>query len=349
MEGNRTNCSLGESLLAIEKQLSFAAYTVVTPIYFIIGILSRGLCLVAFYKQSKHDKAYGYQGFAALSELFEVITVALCMATRNNFAGYRLPGATWFQKSYALMWYAAHLASPLEQGMITTSLLISLSMAADRTFAMAKPFLYKNINHRRHQLIAATISFTLGLSTSAFDAFRYQLRYDGIKYEMTVKEEYVATQGAFALAIFRNVVRILANLALVLCNILMIVYYRLKAHKVRAMDGNEERMAKRKSTHRTLVMLTLCQSVFTTSDLTMFNVYYSLVYMDSRFTSCFGKVMAPMDDLVLQITGVLEVFVLLSISRNFRAIISSVLCCKGKHAGGAHVDHSPAPGHGQKT
>lgn len=330
MAANST-CYLGD-ITSITNQVYIAAYRVIPPFYFIIGILSRSISLAAFYRQYREEKAFAYQFLASLSDLVEVVTVTLYILTRNNLSGYRLPGVLWYQENYSLMWYAAHLSSPLEQGFVTISLLMALSMAADRVFAMAKPFAYKNANHYRNQLLAFICCFVLGLSTSAFDLFRYQVRLKGasnVLYEIFVDNAYIASGVAIGFDIIRNTVRIAGNVALVACNVSMIALYRANAQKVEVSDTNKERALKRKFKQKQLLILTLCQSFFTTIDLTMYNIYYTMVYTSPNFTNCFGKIFSPVCSAVLQLASLLEFFVLFAVSKQFRDVIIS--CLKWKN------------------
>lgn len=320
-------CNLGESLPIIEYNLSVVAYQILPTIYFFIGIITRSLCLFAFYKHLKKEKEYIYQIFASLSELLEVITITLLFVTKNNLSGYDLPGALWFQKSYALMWYSAVISSPLANGFITTSLLISVSMAADRLFAIGKPFVYKNINRQRHQLIAIVICIALGLSTSAFDVFRCRTHPKGDIYEIILDDDYVETIAALSLSWVRNIVRIFGNLALIFCNIATIVYYRKNINKT-APNENTQRLTKRIATQKTLLLLTVCQSIFKTIYLTLLNIYYSLAYIDTSFTKCVDIIFGPTLDIVKQITDSFEFFAMLGVSRHFRESILRCLKCK---------------------
>lgn len=322
---NKSACGdWSDTVDTLANQLSIVAYRGITPFYFVIGMITRGICLIAFYKQYKKEKAFAYQIYSSLSQLLEVIMVSLCILTRNNLSGYRLPGVIWYQKSYGLMWYAACLASPLDQSFVTICLLISLSMAADRALALAKPLIYRSLNHKRIQLIAMAMCFALGLSTSIFDVFRYHVIENDDRYIIVIDQVYTSLTIAVIFGWFRNIIRIIGNLSLVMCNITMVICYRMKV--VDHTEGNQQRIASRKFVQKTLLLLTICQSVFTTIEMTTYNTYYILLYDDPSFYSCFSRVLSPVCYLVQQMAGILNVFILFAISKQFRETIFRCLC-----------------------
>lgn len=161
MANNTSNiCNFDKSTIILRDQLSFAAYIAITPIYFLVGLISHVFCLITFYKHYKKEKAFAYQFFVSFSQLLVVIMVSSSNTMLMNLSGYRLPGSLWFQQSYYLM-RAAYLASSLYNGFLTVSLLMSVSLAADRLFAIMKPFVYNKIKKGHHQAFAVALCFLL--------------------------------------------------------------------------------------------------------------------------------------------------------------------------------------------
>lgn len=320
---NSTPCSLVLDNQNLINGLNFAAYYVSTPIYFVFGVSTRVVTLIAFYKQYKKNKdnGYGFQIIATTCDLLEIIVVTTSFLSFIA-NGFRFPpGAAWFQRSYVLMWYSAHLSAQY-QSFITASLLISLCMAIDRAFALAKPFAYKTIKHGWRRSIAVIACYSLGILTGIFDVFRYDITEDGDLYKYVVNEEYVKMTSSIVLAHVRNAVRMISILALICCNIAMIFCYRSHAKKIAISDATSaSRSVKRKATQKTLVLLTICQSTFTAVDVSFYTAYYSLVYATSTFSSCGGKLMAPMNDLTLHAATILEFVALCAISKEFRDTI----------------------------
>lgn len=329
---NTITCETGnvDYYRSVGLELSFLCYTVLTPFYFLIGVFSRTICFIAFYRQYKHEKAYGYQIYVALSDTLEVITKSIDNVTNHNLAGFQLPGALWFQQNYFLMWYSAHLASPLAGVFITTSLFINTSMACDRLFVLWSPFAHQKIDHFRHQLIAITTCFLIGLSTSIFECFSYNVISDGYKYIMVVNEDFSQSETAFALQLLRNVIRMIGNVAIIGCNIAVVLLYYFRTHQNEILQGRLEHRIRVKSVQRTLFFLTISQSFFTTIDITMYTIYNSLFYTLDDFSDCIGKILGPATALTLQIACILEFGAIMIISRSFRNTILSCLTCKNR-------------------
>lgn len=208
---NNTTCFLPDWYRVINEKTYFSVYYVVTPSYFVLGLFGHILFVSAFLQQLKHDSAYLYQIFTSANEILEIITFTLFVTTFHWFSGFVNPGANWFMANYACMWYAAHMAIPLINMFITSSMFLSLSTTADRLYALLRPFQYKNANHRRHKIAAFSFSFIVGIGTSVFDCFRFQLTWNGDVNTMSVDEVYVGSMTATVLAELRNAVRILGK------------------------------------------------------------------------------------------------------------------------------------------
>lgn len=327
MANNTTSTScLDETAERIKDNLSLAAYELFLPFYFLIGVFGHGICLYAFCKQYfKKETAFAYQILVSFGDLVECIVMSFGHLIAGNFSGLRLPGFTWFQENYAMMWFAAHIAVFLEQAVVTISLLLYVMMAADRAFAVAYPLRHKALNHERLQILAAIISLTVGLSTSIFDGFRYEVRPKGRKYEMYVDEAFLNSTIGFVCDIIRNVLRLVCNIMLIIFNIAMVVGYHFILRQTKC-DANYKQMSnKRRATQKTLLLLTFFQSFFQTLDMTLFNIYFFLDYSSPGFADCSELIMGPICDLVQEVAGTMELFALLIICKRFRLTIFSAL------------------------
>lgn len=321
-------CNLSETVQTATEITNYIAFKIVAPIYIIVGICLRGICLVVFYKQYKKEKAYNYQVFATFCELLRMFTCLSSTLTMNNLAGFRQVGSVWFQKSYVSMWYSARVAASLDQGFITVTLFAYLSMTADRLYALAKPFSYKAIDHKRHQTIAAFLCLFLGVSTSIFDTFRYDMREAGDHYVIVVNDEYVESTVGIVFSTIRNVVRMTGDVALIACNVAMVLSYRKSTRRINVASTNEHRQDKRKEIERTLLYLTFCQSVVTTVSMTLWNVYYGMVYSYRDFTECEGMLMAAIVDIITQMGDVVQFIAIWAVSKQLRESILGLVRCK---------------------
>lgn len=326
-----TDCAFTDMEDVLTSYLYVASYEVFLPFYFVIGICGHGVCVFAFCKQCKKGKeqAYVYQVIASIGDIAEVIVVTLCQGMLCNLAGLRLPGESWFRKNYVLMWFSAHVTVVLEHTFVTTTLLLYVCTAADRAYAMANPFKHKTIDHKKYQILACVASFSIGLLTTIFDGFRFQVRLNGDLYEIYTDQAFVNSSLAFALALLRNAVRVVANVALTSCNIAMVIYYRSNFRKVGSTKVNQQRTAREKATQKLLLLLTLCQSLFTTVDMTLYDVYYTELYGVPGFSACGAELMSVICDMTLQVAGVLELFSLFAISKQLRQCVRNAVRCDG--------------------
>lgn len=144
-----------------QDTLNFIFYTLWTPIYFVLGTVGHILCLAAYYEQSKKEAAYWQQIFVALSELIQIVTTTvfiIFMKWLND--AHEKP--EWYQRCYSCIWFTCHLSAPLPNMFMTSSLLLSVSMAADRLYAIARPIAYKNGNRKRQHMISGVVCLFLG-------------------------------------------------------------------------------------------------------------------------------------------------------------------------------------------
>lgn len=107
----------------------------------------------------------------------------------------------------------------------------------------------------------------------------------------------------------------------ILCSIIAALCCRQKVNKVAAVSSNQERAGKRKSNEKTLVLLTIWQSIFVSVDTFMFIVFNTLSYTKPDFSTCGANIMAPVVQLTMELAEMLQFFVLFVISKQFRSII----------------------------
>lgn len=103
----------------------------------------------------------------------------------------------------------------------------------------------------------------------------------------------------------------------------MVLYYRLSVTELVAFERNERGFARKRKVEKTLLVLTLCQSIFTSIDMAMFSIYYTLAYTVPTFLACVGKIVGPICDGVLSIAGIAEFFAMIAVSKGFRKTLLS--------------------------
>lgn len=328
---NTEGCGLSNTTLHIHEVFHFTSYYIVMPVYFVLGLSGNIILLIAFRKQSKSDAAYAYQIFLTSSKILEIFfTTAFWWGYKWN-AGVESPGKDWYMNCYVLMFYSAHIGCPLANGFIVTSLLCSVAMTADRVFALAKPFVYKCIDHKRHQAVAVACCFLIGLSTSAFEVGRWRLVGHGndsnisVSYRVLYDEEYVKTPLAMALGHTRTAVRLIGVGALIALNILMAIAFRKRARKIGQMVVSSARKDReRRATDKTLLTLTAFQSLLMILGHIPHSGYFIAAFISASFSRCYGLVVAPIADMCIQISGAADLFVIISVNRKIRRAVINV-------------------------
>src|SRR5687768_15915540 len=111
MTHNET-CAWTKSQWTQTRTAEYAAQQVITPLHFALGVPGHLLSLLAFYKQSKLEKAYTYQIYAVASELVEILGFDAMIFSYFYWSGAGGFGNPWFMSQYPLMWYSAHVAVP---------------------------------------------------------------------------------------------------------------------------------------------------------------------------------------------------------------------------------------------
>lgn len=328
-------CGLSEALLTFQSWAMFTDSYIVMPFYLTVGLSTNIILLVAFYKQSKQDNAYAYQVSLTMSKSCEIFTYSMFIMSYKWCAAVETPvGCTWFMKNYSLMFYAAHIACPVFNGFIIISLLLSVAMSADRVFALAKPFVYKNINHKRHHRIATAICVVTGVLTSAFEVNRWHVLWppsghpvlENETYLVRYDEEYLATDLATYLGHLRTTLRILAVFTLISLNIAMAMIFRKRNKKVgHLVSGNDTKERERKAAERTLLILTVYQSVLNAIAQTPHSGYSIAAAASPVFNRCYGIVVAPFVDMAIELSDSADFFVVIAINKRMRRLVLQVL------------------------
>src|SRR4051794_37869424 len=104
------------------------------PILCIFGLIGQSLLLIAFYKQTRQEKAYWYQFLLTVSEIGVIISRVFYVITIYWLSGVQDLGANWFMSCFGCMWITAHFAFPIENMLETTSLFLAIAICADRIF-----------------------------------------------------------------------------------------------------------------------------------------------------------------------------------------------------------------------
>lgn len=335
-------CGITNSTLETINLLHFLSYVVLNQIYLIVGFLGNLILLIAFYRQSKTEKAYGYQIYLTISKIFEVLSFSIFLTTLKRFSGAENNEADWFVSNYPIMYLTARLGPVAHMVFIVTSLLLTLAMTVDRLLALTIPFVYKNLNLPLHQAMATGICFTVGVLSSVSDAWRYDV--GGVKghYKLITDKAYVETTAAIVSAHIRTAVRFIGVFSLILLNIVVAVLFIRRSRKVgQITTANDQKQKARRSAEKNLLLLNIYQSILMSINQIPHMGYHVLAYLVSSFTECAGMVYSPTADAMVMLTDSIDLFILMGVNKKMRNSVRRGLaclpCCKSMAGGDTTV------------
>lgn len=322
------NCNMPTRYWQATEDAFYVAYYILPPIALSSAILSRIMCSFALQRQARKEGAYTYQMVLLLAEiLLQIISAFYSVSIAfTGLSGAERRGNDFFTSSYICMWYRARLAAPLINAFVTVTLLLSVCMAADRVFALTQPYKYRLINHKRHRTVAFTVSFALGLSTSLFDVFRAKVMtysHIGNRYSIAHDQNFVDSVTMAVLSHIRDFIRICSLAILIGLNSTLIYYYHVRMKRIRHISLLSSSSAeKKKNGERTLILLTLYQSLSSTIVMTFLTIFYVLFYSSPSVRLCGRLLIVPILDSVCFVTYGANIFIILAINRPFRKMVA---------------------------
>lgn len=324
-------CPNTTSLQSLISNERYVAYQVIAPIYFVLGLTGHSLLLLALYKQSKLQPAYMYQVFRAVSETVQVFTRSMyyfsSILLLSVYPDYQNPLPA-LNRSFTFVWYAAHLSIPISNAIVTTSLILSVCMVADRVFALWNPMRYQKLNRKWHQILAVILSVFVSFAACVFDCFRIEV-IEGAEvgtYTIVFNTEYMNSRKAYALALCRAVLQGISLLALVVLSVCLTFLYRARFVKGSLLMSNAEQ-GQRKQAEKTLVLLTLLECTFNALGISFLIGNYVGLYGFPDVYVCAGKIVTPFLDMTLMAVDVADFYTMVLVSRRFRKMLRDAMRC----------------------
>lgn len=321
---NGSVCDLTDTNIAFGHSARLFTGTIITPLYFIFGLSGRLISLLALHSATKFEGAYLYQAFVLISGTCEVITFTGFVFTYYLWAFSAQPGAVWFRKCYACMWYAAYVANPLQNTFMSTTLILTLATTADRILALAKPFTYRTLHHRSIQWAVLTFSIISSALTSLVFVFIFDLTMDGDLYKLQ-GTPYDGTFLHVGLLDLHNIFKSALAILLFVGNFLLLYLYQKRKRETARLKNKTSGNAHETQLSKTLFRMTLCQSVLNTVGVFANVTYHMFEVTSPRVTACWQDVLAAVVDGVLEVADILEFYVLLAICKRFRVMVWKAL------------------------
>lgn len=323
-----SGCGFSDSLVTVIEKLYYFVYFILLPSYLLIGLLSHALLLAAFWKQQKNETGYTYQLVLTISKTFEILifgTFLLALYSGAGLLHFSTP-KDWFIKSYVLVYYTAKPGGVLHMFFILYSLLLAVVMTGDRVISLWKPFIYKILNHRRNQILAFVICAGLALLVNIDGYWYNEITQIDDHYEIIPNSYHINSTICHISSYALTTVRMGGLVMLVILNLAVIILYRKHMTRVLPNMGNLEKLKARKAFDRSLVLLSMCQSVLMCINQVP-HALMTLVRQQSDILAGCGLVAAPFADGAIMVTDMLNLFVVLAINKKMRTIVAQVIPC----------------------
>lgn len=305
------------------------------PIFGVCGPIGHVVCLIALVKEAKKEGAYAYQIFVAISQIFESIFYVLYVLSNRWWSGIEFSSAVWYQDTYFLMWYSAHLAATLQHTFITISLLLTVAVAIDRFLALYVPHSYRCWNHKWHRVLAIAVSVVLGISSTLFIYWRYDIDENEDEtegaYSLVSNSEHTSNPLFKAMSHVRNVLRMIGLLLLISCNTANWMLFKHRVLRVGpaepgpSTEGHSSTMRQRKmEAEKTLFLLAAVESTMTSVAMSAITAYFWALFTNPGFSKCIGPLMLPIVDCVMHLSSSSKCYVVLLLDARFRRMIRRV-------------------------
>jgi hypothetical protein len=319
---------LSPTSFAAADVMEFIIYRIITFFYLIIGIVSNFILLIAFYKQSKTEKAYGYQVVFTVSKTFEIFSFGTYLLAGKWFFALRLE---WFMTNHALISYFV-IGLGLHVSFIISTLLLAIAMAADRLFAVMKPVMYKKTNHLWHQIIAYIGCFAIGFLGGGmyFADVKFKDGKNGF-YEPYFDQELEHALTGQIFFYVRLITRVGGVIILIILNTIMIFVFRKHMAKVNAAVaglGGDNNKIEKSATEKMLLWINIFQACLMLVNQIPHTLWQVLLFaMPPAFETCEGKFVGPICDGLVMITDTLDFFVVIAINKKMRRLILNAFPC----------------------
>lgn len=329
---NDTSCNLSTTFITAKNNLMLFAYVFVSTIHGLAGIPIHVICLIAFWKIAKRESLYVYQVIVVSLETVESILFVV-YAYSMQWCFTTLPVVkTWWCDNY-FTYHATQPVVSLLNVFTTARLLMVVAMCCDRCFAMTKPFVYKNINRKRHQLCAFTSCVLLGTFIGVPDWFILSIgRDDSGELAFLMNDQFLNSSFAKFSTALRTLILVASMTTLVLCNSITMFCHRKRKQQFsnHGKSRDDEKDRKKKADEKTLLLLTWFQTIFTFMDIFLYATYYLVQYAVPEFLDCEGDILTPVLDATLELNSVLNLYLTMIISKTFRRLIWNHVPCRRK-------------------
>lgn len=297
-----------------------------------IGLLCNVIVFLAFYKQSETEKAYGYQVAFTITQTLEFF----CFGTYLGAFAWLdwIEVQYWFVTNYWLIFVFQYLGLCCHLVLLTCSVFLAVAMAADRVFALIKPVVYRNIDHRRHQSIAIIVCFLISVAVNIPAWKEAKIVRVGDRY-IVYEYYYLLSTNSTVERIFyfnaASIARIASLAVLIILNTIMVIMFKLRMTGSNTVtnEGNQQRIRKRKAAEKVLLRVNIYQTCSMVFNQTTHVIWFTLCIFYPVFVRPYIDILAPTFYGWIMLTDTLDAVILASVNKKIRGAILSAMpkCC----------------------
>lgn len=316
---------------------TYLTYYILMPIRVLVMIPSHSLALTAFKKQATLESSYRYQIFASGVKIVDICEFGVYCVIKFYLAGMNGVGSgvDWFMRQYPLMVIASRVFITTRCVCVLMPVTTASVVSVERAFALYRPFVYRNLDKRRHYVIAVVSVVALSVIFSLDYTVRYTLSWDTAHgYYMAVANPYYAQALWTPIFSYGRVAARFVNMGiLVVSSVMSVTLYRKRLKQVNHLTGgrseDQRKEARRKTNEKTLLVLTLAQAPFMIFNSNILAIYSLGAYFQPTFSSCEGTIVLAVSDMSIQLADMIEYYLIFGVSAEFRRMVRGVVpCCK---------------------
>lgn len=313
-------CQLSEYWQKFSDTTWFLSYYIIFSLHLIFGLPAITVYILVFYKQTKREDGFMYQLVMAINNMVYLFANALYVVMLHWCSGLSSSGDMWFKKSYSLMWIAGHLATPFINFCLINSVLFLLCISGDRLFALIFPLKYKNINYKRHQVVAFITCVLISLITNVPDVWICAVEQENDFYILSFSDS--CGIACSVMGHLRDGLLMGGPLLLIVWNSIIVHLYRKRNKKVNQMTShNDAQEAKRKIYEKTLIILTIYESVLCVASSLIPVGYYIAAFISPWFQECGILAFQAVLDGMSELLDLLMYYLLFAVSKHFRDLL----------------------------
>lgn len=327
---SHSSCILTESYSHLVSNYRYFIYHVFLPVHVFFSLPGYIITWLAFHKQYKIESGYLYQLFNTTSKIFEMLAyLAWCSAEEfwpELIARYHF-----------LIFWNIYIKDTVVYTTMLSTFMLTLCSAADRFFALYKPFKYRNINHLKHQIIALIMSLVISFGTSVQSSFQGYINQTKDGYYEIIYYNDQATLLAYDYMLqVRNVVFAVCVLCLIISNVGVVYLFRKQIKKTGPMM-NDQKEISRRNREKTLILLTTIESIFASIPIILTLNSFAIHFYAPWCYGCACRPIGLTSDFTIMISDLVEIYVVFALSKQFRLVIAQVVPCLNRFIGSNQI------------